>query len=663
MRIESIEIHNFRQYSNLTFNFPLKAGKNDLHIIYAKNGVGKTNVLNAITWCLYDTEMHLGDKYTASAILNNGKVQEIRNCLSENGNAIGDAIVRVVISSNDGSEKISFERVGKFNVTKDAVTIVESKFNIMHFTGEWNAISDEEEKMSMVKKNIPEEIHEYIFFDGEHLENYFKAGQSENIKNGIEELTQAKILEKTEEAFNNYLTRVLNPQIASSSQKDIAQAQKELDSVQRALDSSNASIEELTKQIHQCDDQIADLENIISGHTSVSDKTAKLKEIEKDIERVKADIDKKNVEMMKFAREYFQYFALYPSIKSLYKYIKEENEQGKLPPRIDKFLLDSIQEHKHCCICDQDLGNHSFKFIQDLKKELEVSTSTSALLNRSVSNLHRYLTKLADYQTIRDRLIQEKKDLDGKNKKLIQEETKLNRYLMNIPNTEAITKAIQQKKEFCTQRDNIIAKRGVEEAHKKELEKQLAEKESNLTSLIEKNNQFEKIREQAYFCKQCRNILRETRFELLEESRHEMENETFNTFTQLLWKKDAFSKVEILEDYTFKLLDNYGSQTLGSCSAAERALLALSFTLALQKVSMHDSLLFIDTPIGRVDEDNRINFVNTLCEIAKSKQVILTFTPTEYDPNVTDALQGQYASFNQLNMNEGVTHFINNNNG
>ena len=113
--------------------------------------------------------------------------------------------------------------------------------------------------------------------------------------------------------------------------------------------------------------------------------------------------------------------------------------------------------------------------------------------------------------------------------------------------------------------------------------------------------------------------------------------------------------MEILEDYTFRLLDKYGSQTLGSCSAAERALLALSFTLALQKVSMHDSLLFIDTPIGRVDPDNRQNFVNSLCEIAKEKQVILTFTPAEYDDKVAAAMQGQYASFNKLQIEDGIT--------
>ena len=62
MRIENIEIQNFRQYRNLSFKFPHVQEDNDLHIIYANNGVGKTNVLNAITWCLYDTEMHRRDQ-------------------------------------------------------------------------------------------------------------------------------------------------------------------------------------------------------------------------------------------------------------------------------------------------------------------------------------------------------------------------------------------------------------------------------------------------------------------------------------------------------------------------------------------------------------------------------------------------------------------------
>ena len=656
MRIENIEIQNFRQYRNLSFKFPNINGQNDLHIIYAKNGVGKTNVLNAITWCLYDTEMHLGDKYTANAILNNQQVQDLRMHLPEGGSAIGDATVRILFSSDDASEKIRFQRVGKFNVTNDAVIPVSTEFTIMHFIdGEWNSVESEEETLSLVKKNVPEEIHEYIFFDGEHLENYFKAGQSDNIKNGIEELTQAKIIEKAELAFNKYLTDFLNPQIANSSVKDISTAQKDLDNIQAAIDACVTSIDAMTTQIHHCDDEIANLESIISGHSHVSDKTARLKEVDELIDSLKKVISQKKAEMMVFARQYVQYFALYPAITNLFKYIQEQDKHGKLPPRIDKFLLQAIEEHKHCLICDQDLSDHSYSFIQDLRKELEVSSETSALLNKTVVVLRQYLDKISHYQEKRDTLIEEEKALRKQYNDYLEEEKQLNTYLMNIPNTEAITKAIEQKKLFGAERDSIIAKRGAEEAHKKDLDNQYVAQNKKLKALIDKNKQLEKINAQAEYCKKCRNVLKETRLELLAESRFEMEQETLSTFTKLLWKKDAFSKVEILEDYTFRLLDNYGAQTLGSCSAAERALLALSFTLALQKVSMHDSLLFIDTPIGRVDPDNRQNFVNTLCEIAKSKQVILTFTPAEYDDKVVAALQGQFASLSKLTMEDGIT--------
>ena len=156
---------------------------------------------------------------------------------------------------------------------------------------------------------------------------------------------------------------MLNPQIANSSFKDVAEAQKELDKIQDAIDASIAVISDLNTQIHHCDDAISTLDNTISGHVHVSEKTSRLKEVDSQIEELKSSIQQKKEEMMVFAREYTQYFALYPAIRNLFKYIQEQDKHGKLPPRIDKFLLDSIEKHKHCCVCDQDLGEHSFNFI------------------------------------------------------------------------------------------------------------------------------------------------------------------------------------------------------------------------------------------------------------------------------------------------------------
>ena len=100
--------------------------------------------------------------------------------------------------------------------------------------------------------------------------------------------------------------------------------------------------------------------------------------------------------------------------------------------------------------------------------------------------------------------------------------------------------------------------------------------------------------------------------EMMSEVKDKMQVETMNIFEKLDWKTKTFSHIELDDSYNLELFDKYGYPMVGSCSAAERALLALSFTLALQKVSGYDSTLFIDTPVGRVDLSNRANFAEVL---------------------------------------------------
>ena len=78
MRIESLHIRNMRQMKDLSLRFSKGESDSDLHIILAENGVGKTNIVNAITWCLYNKEMHLRDEQTALPLLNNQIIEDLR---------------------------------------------------------------------------------------------------------------------------------------------------------------------------------------------------------------------------------------------------------------------------------------------------------------------------------------------------------------------------------------------------------------------------------------------------------------------------------------------------------------------------------------------------------------------------------------------------------
>ena len=72
--------------------------------------------------------------------------------------------------------------------------------------------------------------------------------------------------------------------------------------------------------------------------------------------------------------------------------------------------------------------------------------------------------------------------------------------------------------------------------------------------------------------------------------------------------------------------------------AAERELLALSFTLALHKVSGFDSPILIDTPVARVSDQHRENLGKIFLKVSQIKQVILLFTPSEYSKDISSLL-------------------------
>ncbi len=177
MRIESIEIQNFRQYRKERFVFPKEKGKKDIHVIIGENGEGKTNILNALTWCLYGEELHLGDKNTAISNINSQYVHELRNRSQKNG----EAKVTVVMSIEDGGS-ITFMRTATYSI--NPASVLETKQDVMAIakTSEGNIIIDKKDDYEMyVSRYVPKEINEYIFFDGELMDQYFKSEKEETL--------------------------------------------------------------------------------------------------------------------------------------------------------------------------------------------------------------------------------------------------------------------------------------------------------------------------------------------------------------------------------------------------------------------------------------------------------------------------------------------------
>lgn len=653
MRIESLTIDNYRQYRHAEYNFGKKDGKNDIHIVLGSNGVGKTNMMNAITWCLYDKEMHLGDKNTAAPMINSSYVQELR----ERNETIGFVTVVMVIASQDANEnKIRIRRTANFRINSSGVRNTDEKLEVIYLRdNEWHNEVDEETANIMINKYVPEEINEYIFFDGEQLQKYFQDQQRENIKNGIKKLTQSSIIEKAVEAFDNYINDTLNPQLRTCGNSEVQKSQSLVDDAKDKMDAQQELVDVLYKQIENCKNKINDFENIIRGHENIADKNKRYHELIEIAEELEGKKKKILADMMKFAREYYQYLGIYPALKSLNDYIKKQEESGNLPPKIDKELIAHILRDKCCSVCGSILDEYHLSHIHEIQKKLELSTDTSAELNKAMSSLSVYFDLISKYEDKKQLFKEMLNDVNIQIKRNDDEYKRLNDYLSSVPNNEMLTKAVADRNEYYAQYSEKTERIGAEKQILNDRKTDYENAEKLLHNVLEENKKLENINKQIEYCKKCKVLLLESKNEILTECREAMQSRTFDIFSELLWKKETFTKVEIDDDYTFRLLDMYGYQTLGSCSAAERALLALSFTLALQEISKHESMLYIDTPIGRVDVENRVNFIKVLLEISENKQVILTFTPTEYDYNVRELLDGKYNTFNELKIKDGIT--------
>lgn len=651
MRIESIEIKNFRQYRGQKFEFPKQVGRKDIHVIIGENGEGKTNILNALTWCLYGIELHLGDKNTAIRTINSQYVQELRN----HGEKHGEASVIVEMSIEEGGT-IRFMRTANFSITSaDAVETKQETIVVMESRTGHDFTQSKEDYAMYVSRYVPQEINEYIFFDGELMDQYFKSDKRVNIENGIKDLTKVSTIEKTRKALSSYITQEIAPMLKNYGDQKVKLAQVDYEEAERSRDFQQEKVGILVKQIKEAKERLDECNVKIHGHENLKDKSDRLNYLENQSDYLKRRSTETQGDLIKFAREYYIYFALYPALKRFYNYIQTQEHAGNLPPKIDKNLVQSIVDGKECAICGSKLDTEHLQHVLDVLRKLEMSTATSADLNQASSALSAIFEQMNRYTQRRGQVHKSYVDIQNAIKNNEEEYRKLYLEMKSIPNPEEIKRAIIEKEDLQSTYDKLQNKLGQEQYILTQRTKAVETAEETLKKAMQSNEMMKTYRLQHEFCKKSISILEQTAEEILTECRMEMQKATFDIFMQLMWKKEAFSKVEIDEDYSFKLLDSYGEQTLGSCSAAERALLALSFTVALQQTSGHDSLLYIDTPLGRVGEKNRTNFTQVLADIADSKQVILSFTPTEYDDNVRAQLKDKFSSYVELKYENGVT--------
>ena len=373
-----------------------------------------------------------------------------------------------------------------------------------------------------------------------------------------------------------------------------------------------------------------------------------LQKQQKSLFSKKQDLEKK---IFAFVREMKVCLTFYPAAKETLDIIEEKQANNALPPDIDKELLQKILISHKCSICGHDLTEDETQTIRELLNKIQVSSLTSNLLMLIKNELVRIVQKAEDYLKNKNLLLTEHNELEQSIQSCEQSLQEIDDQIRKFSDKEKVIQLHNERKAHQELRDLNLQRQGSLQIQKEQIESNIHAEEEKRTKEFAKEKQLKQLKAERDFLITSKSIVASIEDEMMTEVKDKMQERTKDFFLDLIWKEDIYTQVKLDEKYQLDLIHKDGYSCVGSCSAAERSLLALAFTLALHEVSGFNALLFIDTPVARVTSQNRSNFARVLERVSKNKQLIMTFTPDEYSENIKKVFEPIAATSARLKMN------------
>jgi DNA sulfur modification protein DndD len=632
VRIERITLHNYRQFRDSEIRFD--KGEHDLHIFIGRNGTGKTNILNAINWCLYNEEPHLSKDSQQLPLVNLKAVDSAKD---------GETVqVEVSITTAvDTGEYIVFSRKAEYRIYQQPKSklpvlqrLPEATALLADTAGNTRVLAGEDAK-SYVDRFIPKHIREYYLFDGERLDNYFKE-TAENVVHAVFEISQIALLQRTEA----HLVEVLKDfqKEAGRLSPEIESKESEMQVAEQALADIVGKIDGCKKQIREAKDGMKACDDALRGAPNLEDLERRRAELKDSKSKKEQALAAKMRARRDALFEYGRLIPLIPSIRCTLALIRAKEERKEIPPPTDISLLESILKSGTCQVCGRDLDDQARAEVSALLEGIRLSSGIGKMLWDTNPQLVSVLNKVQTFRSVADGLAA---DIGAIEADLGQIQAGLNgidAQMIGWP-VEATKARYQQRSAWERVRDEEQLKLGglEEERRRCETRRDLAKKawETELKKL----GKADELGKQIKFVTEALQVVLATVIEIMEGTRKKVQEETNAFFLSLIWKKNTFESIQIDSDYRMNLMHQMGYDCLGSIGAAERELLALSFTLALHRVSGFDSPILIDTPVARISDVQRENFAKVLGDLSAHKQVILLFTPSEYSADLQPVLE------------------------
>ena len=651
MYIDYLEMKNYRQYANTKIEFAQSVPRN-FNILLGPNGAGKTNILNAITWCLFGKELHIDKKYEGLPIVNTTILDN-----SKEGDILEVKVEIQFVESSGKKLKVSralYLKKEKENFTE--ISSLQLQPCLMRQTErEWIGPITGGDAQYIINSHIPQSIEEYFFFDGERMNDYFRENTGNDIRKAVFKISQLELFETLIEHLGSRRHELLKE--AKGLSPKVQKLKDDLEVINRSLEHDKKELEKLQEDKNTAERMVLMYSEMLrdSSPEHIQNLEVQREELSNNISSIQSQIEDIETDELKALHHYMPAIFTHDALDKTVESIEMTRAAGKIPPLYEEIFITNLLK-KGKCICGSDITEKN-EYSKDRRKKvetyLEISKlsnissdliETNALIKEMLSELTGFKDETISYGKRLRILQREKTDKTEAIKKIAQE--------IEQSNAEEIRQWENKRSEYEKEKNNLIGKIAVIEDHNQRRENQIKFIKKGINSELKKEKKHASLLKKFNFCDDGIKAAQEVKESIMKEVKDDVERRTSKQFLALIWKKGTFKGVTIDDDYNISVPHVSGRESLGTLSAGERQVCALSFMAALNSVSGFAVPIVIDTPLARISSEPRKSIAQNLPNYLEGTQVTLLVTEEEYTSEVSEALSDRVGKIYKIDVLE-----------
>ena len=618
MKFKKLIFHNWIPYRDTAeINFATSSKKN-ITLIRGRNQGGKSAIMRAIRWVLYDNTGDISSYQNPLDLLNNHAA------------AAGDFNLSVSLELEKDGREIKVTRSLKSKMENATNTSFDQTLSILE-----DGASPSGDREKFITELLAEDISNFFLFDGEMLQQYSELTASSNkkakeLKARIEKVIRTPFLIQAGEdldSINSELSRKIG---AQTTDEILGEAYVKLASLEEA---KNAMLEQkvvIEPKLQTQKEALLAASSDINAH-------ADSVEIIQNLEIAKADLinNKKKIEDTAFIIKQSSSRAWKLARSSLLSghqqtlnTRKKELDSNLENEYLIKILRKSI-ESGHCRIFDLPLSAEKKKIYEDRLNVLQSSSETDIseelsevnkllYLASEESSFDEYATQIKLYELAQENIIRGENTIENlKNDLGSIKQDDIQTLLTKQKNLEKEVGELKSSLEKIDCELNGTALDG-KDLYSEQGIIQSIETMGSIISQLEEASPLESVeKKMKQLTNAMRNALEGTVTILLDEMKSSIEKHA-NAMNETL-TQEAHNQLKINDTYGLSVIDDYGNEIADSAAGSQ--MIALSLLFGLKESTGLKGPLIIDTPFARVDLAYRKSILEALPQM--SEQCIL----------------------------------------